>query len=73
MEVYDVAASIERRSVQENSKRWRDLCALADVEQDRRKLLLLIKEINELLKIKEARLRRQKGRPNKTKPKAERH
>jgi len=58
--------------VREHSKRWRDLCALADVEQDRHKLLLLIKEINELLKINEARLRQQKGSPREPKPRRKR-
>jgi hypothetical protein len=58
--------------VRENSKRWRDLCALADVEQDRHKLFLIVKEINELLKIKEERLRRKQDRPEKTKPRRKR-
>jgi hypothetical protein len=35
-----------------NEERWRQLCAQAAVEQDPKKLLELVKEINRLLEIK---------------------
>ena len=37
-------------------ERWMELCAQAADEQDNDRLLLLVKEINELLDAKEARL-----------------
>jgi predicted Zn-ribbon and HTH transcriptional regulator len=40
----------------EKKKRWMELCELAAVEQDPKKLLQLVKEINNLLKEKEQRL-----------------
>jgi hypothetical protein len=47
----------------QNKERWKVLCEQASVEQDPAKLHELIKEINDLLEAKEARL---KGRPPKT-------
>jgi hypothetical protein len=44
----------------ENKERWKVLCEQASVEQDPEKLHKLIKEINDLLEAKEARL---KGSP----------
>jgi hypothetical protein len=46
-----------------NKERWKVLCEQASVEQDPKKLHELIKEINDLLAAKEARL---KGSPPKT-------
>jgi hypothetical protein len=46
-----------------NKERWKVLCEQAAVEQDPKKLHELIKEINDLLEAKEARL---KGNPPKT-------
>lgn len=43
--------------MQENEERWKELCALAAIEQDPAQLLALIKEINRLLEIKEQRLK----------------
>jgi len=40
----------------ENKERWRVLCEQAAVEQDPAKLQKLIKEINDLLEAKNARL-----------------
>jgi transposase-like protein len=37
-------------------ERWMELCAQAAEEQDNNKLLLLVREINDLLEAKEARL-----------------
>jgi hypothetical protein len=42
--------------VQDKTERWFQLCQQAAVEQDPQKLLQLIKEINDLLEAKEARL-----------------
>jgi hypothetical protein len=42
----------------EDIERWKkELCALASIEQDPDKLLVLVQEINRLLEEKEARLR----------------
>jgi hypothetical protein len=50
--------------LQEKTERWFELCQQAAVEQDPQKLLALIKEINDLLEAKEARLQGQrKGSP----------
>ncbi len=38
-------------------ERWFQLCQLAAVEQDRKKLMALIREISSLLEAKEAKLR----------------
>jgi hypothetical protein len=46
-----------------NKERWKVLCEQAATEQDPVKLHQLVKEINELLEAKEARL---KGNPPKT-------
>ena len=40
----------------ENKERWKVLCEQASVEQDPKKLHELIKQINDLLEAKEARL-----------------
>ena len=40
----------------QNKERWQELCAQAAVEQDPDRLMELVKEINELLNEKEARL-----------------
>ena len=42
--------------MRENTERWLQLCAQAAVEQDPKKLLELVSEINELLEQKERRL-----------------
>jgi hypothetical protein len=39
-----------------NKERWRELCELAEKEQDPDKLIALIKEINRLLEEKQSRL-----------------
>jgi hypothetical protein len=39
-----------------NKERWRELCEQAAVEQDPEKLLELVREINDLLEQKRARL-----------------
>jgi hypothetical protein len=39
-----------------NKERWRELCELAENEQDPDKLIALIKEINRLLEEKQSRL-----------------
>jgi hypothetical protein len=44
-----------------NKERWKILCEQASTEQDPEKLHELVKEINDLLEAKEARL---KGLPN---------
>ncbi len=43
--------------MQTNLERWQQLCALATGEQDPEKLLLLIREINDILEAKEEQLR----------------
>ena len=40
----------------EKKERWMELCALAAVEQDPKKLIELVQEINALLEEKERRL-----------------
>ncbi len=42
----------------ETKERWVQLCQQASIEQDPRKLFLLIREINNLLEEKRARLNR---------------
>lgn len=42
--------------MRENTERWMELCRQAAVEQDPKKLIALISEINELLEAKERRL-----------------
>jgi hypothetical protein len=42
--------------MQEKKERWMELCRQAAVEQDPEKLLVLVKEINDLLEEKERRL-----------------
>ena len=44
--------------MQENQERWKELCALAALEQDPKRLLELTQEINRLLALKEQRLNR---------------
>jgi len=44
----------------ENAERWLTLCEQAAVEQDPKKLLDLIREINQLLEKKERRLQAKK-------------
>jgi hypothetical protein len=41
----------------QNKERWLELCEKASNEQDPEKLMLLIREINDLLEEKEKRLR----------------
>jgi hypothetical protein len=50
-------------SIRENEERWKELCALAAKEQDPVKLHALIREINELLAMKQKRLQ---GAPDKS-------
>jgi hypothetical protein len=38
-----------------NEERWRELCALAAVEQDPRKLMSLVREISHLLDLRDQR------------------
>jgi hypothetical protein len=45
----------------ETGERWRALCEEAAVEQDAKKLIQLIREINELLEAKERRLKQQRA------------
>lgn len=42
--------------MRENTERWTELCKQAAIEQDPKKLIALVKEINELLEAKERRL-----------------
>jgi hypothetical protein len=44
----------------EQRERWQQLCQQASIEQDPRRLMELIREINRLLEEKEQRLNRQK-------------
>jgi hypothetical protein len=44
------------QTMQEKTERWMELCAQAATEQDPDKLMVLIKEITELLEVKERRL-----------------
>ena len=45
-----------RTMIGENEERWRRLCEQAAKEQDPKKLVELVKEINELLDAKQKRL-----------------
>ena len=38
-----------------NDERWRELCALAAVEQDPKRLMELVREITRLLELRDAR------------------
>ena len=42
--------------MEKNRERWRELCERASIEQDPQKMLELVKEINEVLAEKLARL-----------------
>jgi hypothetical protein len=42
--------------MQDKKERWMELCALAAEEQDPKKLMELVAEINQLLEAKERRL-----------------
>jgi hypothetical protein len=46
----------ERLLIGENEERWKRLCEQAAKEQDRKKLIELVNEINELLDAKQKRL-----------------
>lgn len=47
-----------KRTLQgKNKERWMELCEKAANEQDPEKLMVLVKEINDLLEAKESRLR----------------
>jgi hypothetical protein len=46
----------------QNEERWRKLCAQAAKETDPARLMELVKEINELLSEKEARLKENRAR-----------
>jgi len=48
--------------MREQTERWRELCKRAENEQDPKKLLELVNEINSILKEKEERLRKEQGR-----------
>lgn len=48
----------------ERAERWRKLCEQAAVEQDSRKLMELVKEINRLLEEKDQRLKQQQSEGN---------
>jgi hypothetical protein len=47
--------------VQSNKERWMELCELAAVETDSKKLIALTQEINRLLEEKQARLEGKKA------------
>ncbi len=49
----------------ENGERWKELCALAAIEQDPQKLIELTAEINRLLEQKQRRIEQQE-KPRKT-------
>ena len=53
-----------------NDERWRELCALAAVEQDSKKLMELVREITRLLELRDARQLRQKELQNDMEPDA---
>jgi hypothetical protein len=50
----NTAASVTMNKA--DSERIRELCALIDKEQDRRRFLALVKELNDVLSAKDARL-----------------
>ncbi len=43
----------------EDPERWYELCKQAAVEEDRERLLKLVQEINKLLEVKEAQLKKE--------------
>jgi len=47
--------------MEKNKERWRELCERASIEQDPQKMLELVKEINEVLAEKVARLEDKRG------------
>jgi hypothetical protein len=51
--------------VQKNKERWMELCELAAVEQDSKKLVALTQEINRLLREKQDRLDHARKNPVK--------
>jgi hypothetical protein len=51
--------------VQRNKERWMELCELAAVEQDSKKLIALTQEINRLLSEKQDRLDHAPKNPSK--------
>lgn len=50
--------------MEKNKERWRELCELASTEQDSKKLLELVREINQLLNNKLERLHSREGDSN---------
>ena len=46
-----------RATIAKDKEPWRELCEQASTEQDPKKLVKLIREINELLEAKRARLK----------------
>jgi hypothetical protein len=51
--------------MQKNKERWIELCELAAVEQDSKKLVALTQEINRLLREKQDRLDHARKNPTK--------
>ena len=51
-------------SAMKDKERWLELCQQAAVEQDPKKLVALVTEINQLLQEKEERLKSQTGGPS---------
>lgn len=50
--------------MEKNKERWRELCERASIEQDPQKMLDLVREINEVLAEKLARLEDRHGTDN---------
>jgi hypothetical protein len=51
-----VAKLLQSRAMQEHEEQWKQLCVQAATEQDPKKLIELVKEINRLLEQKQHRL-----------------
>ena len=60
---FNIQFRSDQNLVQDKTERWFQLCQQASIEQDPLKLLQLIKEINDLLEAKEARLLQERKPP----------
>ena len=54
-----------------NEERWRELCALAAVEQDPKKLMELVREITRLLELRDERRARERDLKDDEEPDSE--
>ena len=64
MRAQKIRAESGAAAMEKNKERWRELCERASIEQDPQKMLDLVREINEVLAEKLARLEDRHGTDN---------